>query len=264
MQSITSDQNPRLKKAMRLHESRGRRQQQRIIIFGENEIRQALRAGTKIDEIFVLDSVQSDSDNDVLEVAGKDVAILTLPDQLFKKLSFGDRHGSLVAVAQRPDTSLSNINLKPNSLCVVLEAIEKPGNIGAVFRSADAAGVDAILLADVKCDAFHPNAIRASLGTVFSIPCATASNKAIQDFLREQGIQIATAKVDAKTNYFDLDMYQGTALVFGSEHAGLSDAWNDQVTDVTIPMAGSADSLNISASAAVMMFEAQRQRTAKK
>ena len=107
MQQISSDQNPRFKKAMRLHESRGRRQQQRIIIFGENEIRQAMRCGVTFDELFVLNSGHSISANDVIESAGKDVAVLALPDQLLRKLAFGNRHGSIVAVAHRPDTSLS-------------------------------------------------------------------------------------------------------------------------------------------------------------
>ena len=265
MKNITSDQNSTLRKAIRLHESRGRRQQQRIIIFGENEIGLARNSGLSVSEVFVCDQRITESIQELVENLEADGAlVLNLTESLFRKLSFGDRYDGIVATASRPDKSLSTIIPGPDSLIVVLEAIEKPGNIGAVFRSADAAGVDAVLMADVLCDAFHPNTIRASLGTVFSMPWATDTSHAILDYLKQHQFRIVAAKVDGQQNYFDEDLSAATAMILGNEHVGLGPVWNaESIVDIRIPMQGRADSLNISASASVLIFEAQRQRMMK-
>ena len=266
MKQITSDQNPTLRKAIRLHESRCRRQQQRIIIFGLNEIRLAQQTDLEFSEVFVCDSGRTDAAEAIVErFRQRQVPLISLSKELFAKLTFGARNEAIVAIANRPDRSLATIRHSDQAMMVVVEAIEKPGNVGAVFRSADAAGATAVLLADVRCDAFHPNSIRASLGTVFSVPWAVASSQHVRQYLLENQIQIAAAKVDAERRYFDVDMTRATAMVLGSEHEGLSDCWNDpNICDVKIPMLGTADSLNISASASILLFEAQRQRLAGK
>lgn len=262
MKIVTSDQNPTLRQAIRLHESRGRRQQQRIIIFGESEIRLAQRSGVSFSEIFVCQEKLDDVDGQLLNaLQSQQVPIISLKSELFRKLAFGDRQDPIVATAKRPENSLEDIVPKTNELVVVIEAIEKPGNLGAIFRSCDAAGVDAVLIADVRCDAFHPNAIRASLGAVFSIPSASGPSHAVRDFLVDQQFQIAAAKVGAATMYFEIDLTGKTAIVLGSEHAGLSEIWNaSPIVDVNIPMLGQVDSLNVSVSASILLFEAQRQR----
>ena len=263
MKNITSDQNPTFRKAIRLHESRGRRQQRRIIIFGEHEIKLARASGVSFSEVFVCGDKLADSISELVgNLQADGASILNLTDSLFRKLSFGDRNDGIVATASRPEKPLSNIHHPgPKSLFVVLEAIEKPGNIGAVFRSADAAGVDAVLIADVRCDAFHPNTIRSSLGTVFSMPWATDSSQSILDYLEEHRVRMVAAKVNGQHKYFDEDMSVPTAIVLGNEHGGLGPVWNSgSVVDVCIPMLGRADSLNVSASASILMFEAQRQR----
>jgi len=262
MKKIVSDHNSTLRQAIRLHESRGRRQQQRIIIFGSNEIRLARQAGVAFSEIFFCEDRLARIDSQLIQAFTTDnVDMITLSPALFRKLAFGDRNDGIVATARRPARSLSQIDLPSDALVVVLESMEKPGNLGAVFRSADAAGVTAVFIADNRCDPFHPNAIRASLGSVFSIAWAAASSAEVRDLLVSNQFQIVAAKVDARSSYADVDMTGKTAIALGSEHTGLSQAWNtDQILDVAIPMSGQVDSLNVSVSASIMMFEAQRQR----
>ena len=270
MKKITSANNPTLRKAIKLHESRGRRQQERIIVFGANEIRMARQASLSFCEVFVCEELIADAGDEngvaklVEELESAKVLVLDLPRELFHKVSFGNRNDGIVATAERPDTSLDNIKPLTDSLFVVLESIEKPGNIGAVFRSADAAGATAVLMADARCDSYHPNAIRSSLGTVFSMPCIVDSSSNIRDFLTRHNFQILAAKVDATNDYFSTDLTGATAIVLGSEHDGLGPVWQgDSIRDVRIPMNGHADSLNVSVSAGIILFEAMRQRIAK-
>ena len=261
MKQITSDQNATFKKALRLHDSRGRRQQNRVIIFGINEIRLANRNGIEFSEFFVNENLLHALSTEIDELQASGAQMLCLPDSLFRKLSFGGRNDGMIATAIRPDTSLDAFTISAGGLYVVLESIEKPGNMGAVFRTADAAGVSGIFLADAKCDAFHPNAIRSSLGTVFSIACAKGSSRQIREWLIRNQIQIAAARVDGSTNYLDVQLANSTAIVLGSEHDGLSEIWSgDGIVDFSIPMQGAADSLNVSTTAAILVYEAVRQR----
>jgi TrmH family RNA methyltransferase len=143
----------------------------------------------------------------------------------------------------------------------VLESVEKPGNLGAVLRSADGAGLDALIAADLRTDLYNPNAIRASLGTIFTLPVAVADSRETLDWLRGRGLAIVAARVDGSVPYTEVDYRRPTAIVFGSEAEGLSEAWRaPDVTAVRLPMLGAADSLNVSAAAAVLFYEARRQR----
>lgn len=168
-----------------------------------------------------------------------------------------------MAVAAIPPHGLGDIVLPNNPLVAVLEGVEKPGNIGAVLRSADAAGVSALVLADPRTDLYNPNAIRASLGTIFSLPAAVASAEDSLAWLRTKGLQIVAARVEGSAIYTEIDYRRPMAIVLGSEADGLSPLWTaDDIRAIRLPMLGAADSLNVSATAAVLFYEALRQRTA--
>ena len=177
------------------------------------------------------------------------------------RLAYGDRSEGLVATVRVPDLSLDGLDLPPDPLVVVLEAVEKPGNLGAVLRSADGAGADAVILADPGTDPFNPNAVRASLGTIFATPLAAAPSGEVRAWLAAAGIRILAARVDGAVDYTGADLRGSCAIVLGSEAGGLTDAWSgDGVTAVRLPMLGVADSLNVSIAAAVLLYEARRQR----
>ena len=166
-----------------------------------------------------------------------------------------------MAVVVIPDQSLAALDLGPDPLVVVLEAVEKPGNLGAVLRSADAAGADAVIVADPRTDLFNPNAVRASLGTIFALPVAAGSSADVRAWLDERGIAVLAARVEASVPYTAADLRGSVALVLGSEAEGLTDAWaGEGVTPISLPMHGVADSLNVSITAAVLLYEARRQR----
>ena len=162
------------------------------------------------------------------------------------------------------DMSLDSLTLKENPLVVVLESVEKPGNLGAVLRSADASGADAVIVCDPLTDMFNPNLIRSSIGAIFTVPVATATSEETIAWLKERGIRIYTAQLQDSEWYYDTDMCKGTAIVMGTEATGLTQCWR-QAADahIRIPMLGRLDSLNVSVSAAILMFEAVRQRNAK-
>jgi TrmH family RNA methyltransferase len=182
------------------------------------------------------------------------------PD-VFSKLAFGDRHDGLVVVAETPHRGLDELQLPTHPLVAVLEGIEKPGNLGAILRSADAAGIHAVIVADPRTDLYNPNTIRASLGTVFRENVCEATSAETIGWLRTHGLPIIAARPDAETLYDDVDFRNGAAIVLGSEAKGLSDAWRGaNITAVRLPMLGIADSLNVSTTAAVLFYEALRQR----
>ncbi|HXR27252.1 MAG TPA: TrmH family RNA methyltransferase, partial [Candidatus Baltobacteraceae bacterium] len=167
----------------------------------------------------------------------------------------------IVAVARPPHRALADLALPPEPLVAVLEGVQKPGNVGAILRTADAAGLDAVVLADPATDLYNPNTIRASLGCIFSVPVAAAGTDEVLAWLRDLGLSVVVARVGAPRRYSDVDYRPGTAIVLGSEASGLTDRWSGPSVDaVRLPMAGLADSLSVSAAAAVLFYEARRQR----
>ncbi len=264
MKNITSPHNPRLKAAMRLKTSRGRKIQRRIIIFGYRELHRAVQSGIKILEVFMDGPRVTAEQFEWLESLQNPTTIVyELPSKLFAKLKYGERHDGLVAVAQRPKLDLAKLKLAEDPLVIVLEAVEKPGNIGAILRSADGAGASAMILAEPQCDPFHPNCIRSSLGTVFSMPLASATNQEIGHWCRAHDMQIICASDRSPKDYTSVDWTKATAIVFGNEAVGLSDFWfaSPNAQAVSIPMNGVADSLNVSVAAGIMLYEARRQRS---
>ena len=190
-----------------------------------------------------------------------DVRLIETPEQLYKKIAYRDSTEGIIAEVAYKERTLEDLNLPENPVVVVLESVEKPGNLGAVLRSADAAGADAVLIGDPLTDLYNPNLIRASIGAVFTVPVVAAPSAQIIAFLKERGIQILTAQLQDSSLYYDVDMRRGTAIVMGTESTGLTDLWRKAAdAHIRIPMLGRLDSLNVSVSAAILLFEAVRQR----
>ena len=264
---ITSRQNPRVKDAARLRTCRGRDERGRFLIHGVREIERAVAAGVHCAEAFVCEDLCTAADSrsavDALAAAGAEMLYVTRP--VYARVSFGNRDDGVVVVAVAPPRGPAELRLPPAPLVAVLEGVEKPGNVGAILRSADAAGVDAVVVADGRSDLFNPNTIRASLGTVFRNNVAEGTTAEVIAWLAERSLRTYAARPDATVSYTDADLSAGVAIVVGSEADGLTAAWNGpSVTSVRLPMCGLADSLNVSTAAAVLFYEALRQRGGKR
>ncbi len=253
-----------MKDAARLRSGRVRARQGRFLIDGAREVARAVAAGVRCPEAFVCDELYDSPDSrsaiDALRSAGAE--ILSVSPDVYAKLAFGDRGDGVIAVAEARRRALNELQLPAEPLVAVLEAIEKPGNVGAILRSADAAGVDAVILADCRTDLYNPNTIRASLGTVFRENICEATVAETLPWLHAQRLSIVAARPDATMAYTVADLRGGTAIVLGSEAAGLSNVWREpEMIAVRLPMHGLADSLNVSTTAAVLFYEALRQRS---
>lgn len=265
---ITSPHNERLKAAVKLRDRKGRDEQGRMIIDGVREIRRALEAGIQIVELYYDESLAHSGDGaDLLtQVERQQGALLECTPALFAKVAYGERQTGAVAVAKTPPCSLASLAerpLSPAALLCVLEGVEKPGNVGAVLRSADAAGVQGLIVADGGTDLFNPNAIRASAGAIFTLPLAAARGSQAREWLRARQFQLVAARVDATTDYTAIDFTRPTAIILGSEAHGLTPAWHaDDIRPIRLPMCGQVDSLNVSTTAAILFYEALRQRSA--
>lgn len=258
---ITSRQNARIKEAAKLRAARQRAKQDRFLIDGARAIGRALDAGVEILEVFVCPAVcTSEAARElVLRLAEANCAEVTAA--VFEKICFGERHDGLVVVAKTPERLIDQLVLPSQPLVAVLEGLEKPGNVGAILRTADGAGVDAVIVAGGGTDLFNPNTIRASLGTVFAHNVCTATVTETLAKLREWKLPIVATRPDAKLLYSAVDYRAGAAILLGSEAEGLSAEWDQSdVCGVSLPMQGIADSLNVSATAAILFYEAQRQR----
>ena len=262
--TITSAANPRIRAALRLRDRAEREATGLTLIDGAREIRRAAEAGISIATAFVASpSVRTeDALAALVAVRRSGAELVEVSDAVLARLGFGDRNDGLVVVARRPPTGLADLpTLPPAPLLVVVDEVEKPGNLGAILRTADGAGADALLVADPRTDPFNPNAIRASLGTVFSVPIAVAPAGAVRAWLEERSIRIVATVVGAERSYAEADLTGAVAIVLGSEAEGLGAAWTAAgVEAVSLPMHGVADSLNVAATAAVLLYEAVRQR----
>jgi TrmH family RNA methyltransferase len=260
--SITSLTNPRVKAAVRLRDRAERDATGLTIVDGAREILRALDAGVQVEQAFVApELLHSPDGHAVADRLRHWPSTLEVSPTVLARVAFGQRSDGVVAIVTTPTGTLDDLALPADPLIVVAEGIEKPGNLGAVIRSADGAGASAVIAADSRTDVFNPNAIRASLGTIFALPVIAASSPDTLDWLVGHGIRPIAARVDAPVAYTDADLRGPLAVVLGSEASGLSATWSDpQVTPVAIPMQGVADSLNVSIAAAVLLYEARRQR----
>lgn len=266
MPVIDSPHNATLKAALALRERDARLAQRQTLVDGAREALRALDAGASVARAFVCrELIRSDDAERVLAGLGRrGTAVIDITERAHDRLAYGNRRDGIVLVVDVPARSLEQLDLPPDPLVLVTEDVEKPGNLGAILRTADGAGCAAVL-AIGGTDLFNPNVVRASVGTIFSVPlAATTADRAIA-WLEGRGIRSVAAIVGAATPYFEADLTGPVALVVGSEADGLSAAWHDSTIDaVSIPMAGTADSLNVSAAAAILAYEARRQREVRK
>ncbi len=257
---ITSTHNPFFRNCLQLRDNRKRRRNKLFLIDGTLEIVHALTANLKIETLLVSENVPLEESLEKL-CRQHLVSIQPLADHLLEKLSYGQWDQQPIAVAQQPELPLQSLQLNAKSLVLVLDRTEKPGNLGACMRTAAASGVDCVVLTDPICDPFNANAIRASRGTMFRVPLAIATREQFIAVARSCALPLYTARVDAEKSLWHLPLHLGAAIVFGNEAQGLSKDWrSESIQDFTIPMSSRADSLNLSISAAVTLYEARRQR----
>lgn len=277
-ETVTSAQNPKIKNLLLLQEkSKARREQGLFVVEGLRELRHCLDSGYTVRTLFVCPDILP-AGTEVFPGAsalksapGKTSVpedntpmVIEIPEQLYRKAAYRESTEGIIAEVEYKALSLEDLALPRNPLIMVLESVEKPGNLGAVLRSADAAGADAVLICDPLTDLYNPNLIRASIGAVFTVPTVACSSEAAIDFLKKRDIQILTAQLQDSSLYYDVDMERGTALVMGTESTGLSDLWRRAASaHIRIPMLGQLDSLNVSVSAAILLYEAVRQRQGK-
>ncbi len=254
---ITSLQNARIKHLVQLQQkSSERRLTGLFVVEGQRELMHCVEAGYDVESVFVCQRSKDEGQR----LFGTHTSFTVTP-AVYEKIAYrGSTEGIVAVVRQRPLT-LRDLHLSPSPLIMVLESVEKPGNLGAVLRSADAAKADAVIVCDPLTDLYNPNLIRASLGALFCVPTVACTTAECIPFLKERGIQILTAQLQDSNLYYDTDMRQPTAIVMGTESTGLTDTWR-QAADahIRIPMLGRMDSLNVSVSAAILLFEAVRQR----
>lgn len=260
MQQITSLQNPLVKYLFTLtQKSKQRKEQQQFLIEGKREISLALEAGYLIEQLFICPDILSEVEVEKLFSGYKCTAIST---QVYEKLTYRSSTEGILALAQCKNHALSGVEFqKAHPLVLVAEAPEKPGNIGALLRTADAAGIDAVYIANPKTDLYNPNIIRSSVGTVFTVPIFMGSSEEIRSHLQQKGFTIYCAALTASQPYDQVSYKGRTAIVVGTEDTGLSPTWLKASTqNIIIPMQGKIDSMNVSVSAAILIFEAVRQR----
>lgn len=249
MKEITSKDNPHFKQLLELHKKSARDEMGEFIVEGEREVLLA----REVEAIFYTEMSPA-----VVNWVEKGVTAYLISPQLFAKISYRDR--GVIAIARKSPKRLQDLmNL---SLLLLCEGIEKPGNLGAMMRTADAAGIDGIIITDMVCDLYNPNVIRASLGAFFTVPLAVSTSLDAIAFLEERGVQIVLATPHAEQSYFDVDYTRPTCLVIGSEKEGATQMWEQAAQKkVKIPMQGKVNSLNASISASVLLYEALRQRS---
>ena len=250
---ITSTQNARIKHVVALQQKSSlRREEGLFVVEGQREIEHCIACGYEIVELFVLDTTNYTGDIEPTFVTA----------QVYEKMAYRESTEGIIAVAKVKSHRLQDLKFnKQNPLVVVLESVEKPGNLGAILRTAEAANVDAVIVCDPLTDIYNPNLIRASIGGVFSVSVATCASKECIEFLKANKIRILTAQLQDSYDYYDYDMSHATALVMGTESTGLSQQWRDAAdVHIRIPMLGRLDSLNVSVSTAILIYEAVRQR----
>ena len=260
---LTSRTNPRIVEVASLRDHRARERAGLTVIDGAREVRRAIESGAELVEAFVCGTRLAGPDARAAldALSTRHVPTTSVSEPVLEKIAFGDRAEGIVATVRIPDLALAHLALPVDPLVVIVEGVEKPGNLGAILRSADGAGADALVAASPRTDLFNPNAIRASAGTIFRVPLAAAPSTEVLDWARAQGLRLVAARVGAERRYTDTDLTGAVGIVVGAEAEGLTAAWADATVEtVGIPMRGIADSLNVSVATAVLLYEARRQR----
>ena len=256
---IVSLQNSRVKQVVALQQkSAERRKQGLFVVEGIRELQHCLEAGFTINSFFFCPEL---TDANPLPQLSENIATYEVSPEVYEKMAYRGTTEGVIAIVQARQLRLRDLQLKKQPLLMVLESVEKPGNLGAILRSADAAGADAVIVCDPLTDLYNPNLIRSSIGAIFSVPCVACSSDDCINYLKLNNIKILTAQLQDSKLYYDTDMTCGTAIIMGTESTGLTEVWR-QAADahIRIPMLGQLDSLNVSVSAAILLYEAVRQR----
>lgn len=260
MKQITSVQNPFIKSLVQLQEkAKIRKQTGTFLVEGQREIELALKGGYEIESILICYELGQLSEN--LNIRKSEIELIEISKEVYQKLAYRDTTEGILAVLKTKSLALSNLKLSKNPLILVGESLEKPGNVGAILRTADAANVDAVILANPKSDAYNPNIVRSSVGCLFTRQIAVGTTEEVIAYLKSHNINIYSATLQDATEYHTQNFTMPTALVVGTEATGLSEKWRTESNkNIIIPMQGVIDSMNVSVAAAILLFEAKRQR----
>ena len=272
MQLLTSVQNPKVKHVIALQQKSSlRRDEGLFVVEGVREVQHCYEGRYAVESIFFCPEILSQDALETLEscigcsltdaASSSSAALYQVTPAVYEKIGYRGSTEGVVALVKTKSATLKDLPLKEAPLYVVLERVEKPGNLGAILRSADAAAVDAVIVCDPLTDLYNPNLIRSSLGGIFTVPTIACSSQECIALLKERGVAILTAQLQDSHLYYDYDMTRATAIVMGTESTGLTQQWRNAAdAHIRIPMLGQLDSLNVSVSAAILMFEAVRQR----
>ncbi len=263
LKKISSTANPAVKRLLQLQEkSRLRKKEGVFVVEGQREIELALKGGYEVLELFFVDELIAEEKLEKIFRRKKIPQLTALTADVYEKIAYRGSTEGIIGIIKARDTSLKHLELpQKNLLILVAEAPEKPGNIGALLRTADAAGIDVVLIANPRTDIFNPNIIRSSVGCVFTTRIATGTSGEIIEFLQRNRIEIYAAALQASKNYSEIDYTGSCAIVVGTEATGLSREWIENSSqNIIIPMQGQIDSMNVSVAAGILIFEAKRQR----
>ena len=257
MMDITSLQNPRVKHVVKLREKRQRDRDGLMLVEGYYDLEMMLASGLQPQTVYLAPELADEKPPALLNAE-----TLTVSRMVFEKMSYRDNPDGWLAVVSTPQRTLENLTLSPSPFLLLAESVEKPGNLGAMLRTADAAGVDALILCDPRTDIYNPNVVRASRGTLFTVPVVQATNQEVYDWLKSKDIKILAATPNTDFLYSEVNLKQPVALAMGTEDEGLTDFWLEKAElKVKIPMLGKVNSLNVSTSTAVLLYEVVRQRS---
>jgi len=263
IKEITSLRNPQVKAVVDLRDRRSRDETGLMIVEGLREISLAQQSGVVFSEFYVEQAFFEAKENNAFieSISSQCKEIFLLPEYVFEKMTFGHRHEGVLGICAQPKKKLSDLTLSKNPLLVVVESVEKPGNLGAILRTMDAIGADGLIVCDPVTDLYNPNVIRSSLGAIFSVGVVQAQKEEVLKFLKTNKIKICATLPQAGQPYYHVDMKSAIAILMGSEENGLSEFWQkNSDSAVYIPMKGKVDSLNVSVSAAIILYEIIRQR----
>lgn len=256
---ITSPQNPKIKNILSLEKARERTAQNLLVIEGIRELSLAIEGGYQVNSIFFCPEIIAAAE--LLTLVNHEQLLIPVEKNVFQKIAYRESTGGVIALAEQKQHHLSLLQLRTTPLVLVVEAVEKPGNLGAILRTADAAGLDAVIICDPQTDFYNPNVIRSSVGCVFTNQVASATSEETLAWLRKNNITVYCTYLQASQPYHTADFTRASAIVMGTEATGLSDTWvKNSDVNIIIPMQGKIDSMNVSTAAAVVVFEAKRQR----
>jgi RNA methyltransferase, TrmH family len=258
---ITSPRNPRLKFALSLHKASVRKKEGMFLIEGLREIKLAMQAGYDFHTFFICPEISDLGDIGTLSGSAGQYEVIETSKDNFKKLVYRENSDGLLAIARQRRLSLDDISFAGIPLVLVVESVEKPGNLGAILRTADAAGVDAVLICDGNTDIYNPNVVRSSLGSLFTNQLVSCSSEEAVEWLKNKEIRIFTTALSASKPYHDIDFTVPSAIVSGAEAAGVTGIWEENAdARIIIPMFGKVDSMNVSVATSIILYEALRQR----